>query len=167
MKQRTLSAILIGLLSLLSGCNALDNDIVYSHFERVKDQTWRDSVEYFFSFPVQDLSQEYEVTGVVRFIPTFKLTNLPIGIVSEDADAEAPTFGTTVYNLKTGAEDDKKDDGHFVLRETSFRIEKRRTYKETGVYTYSFRQLTDTAAIEGVAEVGLIVRKSKQNRGNK
>ena len=158
MKGSTL--LTFGVLSVFaSGCDVLRDDIAYSRFETVEGQVWADTTEYFFSFPVKDTRQKYEVTGVVRYVPDFGFKNLPVGVVSEGADVSNPQFETVVKNLPIKEEGTGRRSGNFVVREVRFPIEEGKTYDVPGIYTYSFRQLADTSRIGGVAEVGLVVRK--------
>lgn len=158
MKVSTLLTFLV-LSVCASGCDVLRDDIAYSRFEKVEDQIWADTTEYFFSFPVGDTARKYEVTGVVRYVPDFGFKNLPIGIVYEGADVSPPRFETEVRNLSIEQDEAGAGSEHFVVREVRFVIEEGKTYDTPGIYTYSFRQLADTARIGGVAEVGLVVRK--------
>lgn len=158
MKVSTLLTFLV-LSMYASGCDVFRDDIAYSRFEKVEGRMWADTAEYFFSFPVRDTDQKYEVTGVVRYVPDFGFKNLPIGIVSEGADISNPRFETEVRNLSIGQDRAGTGSEHFVVREVRFVIEEGKTYDTPGIYTYSFRQLADTARIGGVGEVGLVVRK--------
>ena len=159
MKRLRFILFIVPVLTLLSACNSLKNDVIYSHFEPVEGQVWRDQAEYFFSFPIQDTEQKYEVTGVIRYTPAFGLKNIPVGIVKEDADSESPTYKTEVFHLEFSESRPSSSGGHFVIREALFKIEDSASFPKAGIYTYSLRHLADKDSITGLAEVGLIVRR--------
>lgn len=162
-KGRSLSSLLFlpFFLVLISSCHSVDGDIIYSRFEPIEGCVWNDTTEYFFSFPVSDTLSSYDVKGVIRLLPDFALKGLPIGVIYEDSHSENPAFHTEVLRLKVQPGSREKSSSHFLVSEISFPIEQGKHFGEQGVYTYSFRQLTDSNAIHHVAEIGLIVRKSK------
>ena len=151
------SAILLG----TAGCGDIESDYLYTHFEKIENRAWGDSVEYFFPFRIDDLSRKYEVTGVLRYDPSFRYQKLPIGIVFETADPGDPDYfsQSIMADIPLEQEAIGARSRHFLIRELQFPIAKEQAFPDSGVYTYSLRHLADTALIGGVIEVGLIVRK--------
>ena len=145
--------------SLLSACEGLKNDIIYSRFERVSDRIWTDTEEFFYSVPITDTETKYEITGIIRYLPDFALVSLPIGIVEEGASSLTSRYATSVLQVQTPSGFGSKVSDRYLIREARFVIEEVKKFPAQGIYTYSLRQLSEADSIPGVAEVGVIIRK--------
>lgn len=148
---RLLSLCLL-LVITMTACERTSKSPIYSHFEVLPHADWDMDSEVFFSFPIEDTSATYSITGVLRIGPQCRLKALPVGIVKERPDGE-----TTTATIRCPLTAENAESRGFNIREYEFSIDDAKQFGGRGIYTYSFRHLLQDSIASGIVEVGLMV----------
>lgn len=150
-KGASLGLLLI-LLWLLAGCQSQEA-IKYHYFEQLPEEGWSMSHEVFFSTSDLDSTSVYDVDLVLRIDRDFRYLEIPVGITFE-----TPSRHITTKRVTIPIDHDKLRSGGFAINEHRIRLEEGRRYSETGVYTYSVRQLSTDSILPGIVDVGLTIK---------
>lgn len=149
----TYGLLFVGIIAL-SACSSLTTrEDQYHHFETVGSKGWSLDEELFFSTSSLDSLADYKVDLIIRLEHSFPYNSLPIGVTFETPSRELTTQVIHIPVDKSGW-----NKGGFNFFEKQVTLSERMKYPESGVYTYSFRHLMADSLVQGVVELGLIIK---------
>ena len=140
------------LLVLFSACSGKE---VYSDFRSFPYSEWDSREAIRFKVPIKDASQNYDAFFEIRNTNDYPFSNLWLFV-----DYETPTGDIRSDTLQVELADvyGKWYGKGISLYAYSFPYELNIQYPDTGTYIYTIRQGMRKNPLEGVSDIGLIIR---------
>jgi gliding motility-associated lipoprotein GldH len=137
---------------------ACSNDAVYNKYVTIENRIWDKQSEYFFKFSITDLTTPYDISLKLRNNDMYPFKNLWLFY-----DVRLPNGSLTNDTLNLTLADDF---GEWMGRgisiyQNEFPIRQNFHFTDTGGYTIIFRQGMRENSLQGLEDIGLIIRKVK------
>ena len=145
--------VLLFLCILFVSCTG---DTVYHEYQAINNISWDKDKEYYFTFPIDDISIPYTISFEVRNNNLYPYQNLWL-FFSEEHPAGAIARDTIEYVL---ADEYGKWKGNGIfLHHSSFSLKTNYVFPYEGQYTFSFRQGMRDKTLRGIQNIGLRIEK--------
>lgn len=156
MKRLFISVITLSLL--LAGC---DPDRVYEQNEDISDAVWRAEDIKRFTFPIDDVSQAYDLSFNIRNTLSYPFQNIYINyelLDSVDNVIKSEMKQFYLFDSKTGA---PQGDGMGDLFDNQFPIVEGHRFTRPGEYSVAFQQFMRLDSLPMVVSIGLRVARER------